>query len=79
MKKDKKSELLSDIAKAQTELEVSKRNYNNVINPDLVEMYAHKIIAARLKCDYLIKKAKNIGLISSFSPVQDIGFRRFQR
>ena len=79
MHKKQKTELISDIVKAQNELEVSKRNYNNVSNPDLIDMYAHKIIAARLKCDYLIKKAKNLGLISSFSPVQDIGFQRFQR
>ena len=56
--KSKTNTLLNDIKSAHTELEVAKINFKRVSNPDLIEMYSHKIIAARCKCDYLIKKAK---------------------
>lgn len=79
MKKSKTNDLISDIISAQTELEVAKRNFQFVSNDKLIEMYAHKIIAARVKCDYLIQQAKSVGLINSFSLVQDKQFQRFQR
>lgn len=78
MKNDPKAELLADIIKAQRELETAKQNYEYVSSSDLIEMYAYKIIAARVKCDYLIKKAKAMG-VNSFSQAQDTRFRRFQR
>ena len=77
--KQKANKLLSEIISAQTELEVAKNNFKSVSNPDLIDMYSHKIIAARCRCDYLIKKAKECGLISSFSPAGDTLFQRYQR
>ncbi|MBO7209084.1 MAG: DUF2508 family protein [Clostridia bacterium] len=77
MKKVKQNELLSDIISAHKELEIAKQNYRYAINDKLIEMYAHKIIAARFRCDYLIEKAKASGL--TFSPVPDNLFQRFQR
>ena len=77
MKKIKQNELLSDIISAHNELGIAKQNYRFASNDKLIEMYAHKIIAARFRCDYLIEKAKTTGL--TFSPVQDNLFQRFQR
>lgn len=77
--KRKKDDLLEDIISAQRELEVAKTNFKRVSNPDLIDMYSHKIIAARSRCDYLIKKAKECGLISSFSLAEDTLFQRYQQ
>lgn len=77
MRKDPKSELISDIIRAHTELETARHNYDYVTD-ELAEMYAYKIIAARVKCGYLIKKAKEMGINSPFQ-AQDSQFRRFQR
>ncbi len=75
----KNNKLLAEIISAQTELEIAKKNFQSVDNPDLIDMYSYKIIAARCRCDYLIKKAKECGLISSFSEGQDTLYQRFQR
>ncbi len=67
---EKRMELIISIIKAKNDLENATNNYEYA-DGNLIDYFLYEIKANQAKLDYLIKKAKNIGiefdLISSFS------------
>lgn len=60
---DKKMQLLiKDIIEAKNELFAATQNFNFADSDDLVDFYSHRILAAQLKYNMLMKKAKETGL-----------------
>jgi len=55
-------EIINDIVIAKRELASATQKFNMADNSHLTDMYSYQITAARLKYDYLIKKARENGL-----------------
>ncbi|MDD3766373.1 MAG: DUF2508 family protein [Eubacteriales bacterium] len=67
LENDKKTKaLVKDIVEAKNELFAATQNFNFADCDDLVDFYAHKILAAELKYNMLVKKAKEEGI--SYNP-----------
>ncbi len=58
------SEIKNDIQKAKEELLIANRRFEFAENSEMVDICALQIEVARKKCDYLIKLAKENGIIS---------------
>ena len=57
------SEIKSDIQKAKEELLIANRRFEFAENSEMVDICALQIEVARKKCDYLIKLAKEHGIM----------------
>lgn len=55
-------ELLHDIVRAKRDMEIAMQNFNNVPNDELADVYSYQFSAAQTKCNYLIRKAKELGV-----------------
>ena len=55
-------EIISDIVIAKRELASATQKFNMADNTHLTDMYSYQMTAARLKYDYLLKKARENGL-----------------
>lgn len=62
---DDKAELILSIEKVKRALETAYANFNFVSEPDLVDSYIYEVKAMQLKYKYLIKQAKELGIISN--------------
>ena len=51
-------ELLRDIAITKTALDTAYSNFENVIDPDLIDCYIHEVIAVQKRYKFLLKHAK---------------------
>ena len=51
-------ELLRDIAITKTALDVAYSNFENVVDPDLIDCYIHEVIAVQKRYKFLLKHAK---------------------
>ena len=59
---EKETELIVSILKARKELEDANKNFE-FAEEDLIDYYTYQIKANRSKLDYLIKQAKQKGLV----------------
>ncbi len=59
---EKEIELMLSIIKTKKELEVANLNFEYA-QEDLIDYYTYQIKATRAKYDYLVKKAKEKGLV----------------
>ena len=51
-------ELLRDIAITKTALDAAYSNFENVVDPDLIDCYIHEVIAVQKRYKFLLKHAK---------------------
>lgn len=61
-KENSNSDLIRCIIKTREDLEIANKNFEFAEN-ELIDYYLYQIKAIQYKYDYLIKKAKKIGLI----------------
>lgn len=59
---EKEIELIVSILKARKELEEANKNFEYA-EAELIDYYTYQIKACRSKLDYLLKKAKNNGIV----------------
>jgi len=57
------SELKHDMEKAREELLIATRSFDYADNNELIDICTLQIAVARKKCDYLIKLAKEQGMV----------------
>lgn len=57
-KSKKDNSLLKEIADAQRALETAYSNFENVIDPDLIDCYIYQVNAIQHRYKYLLKQAK---------------------
>lgn len=60
-------ELLCNIYNARYELECATQNFEYATEPDLIDMYSYQIKACQTKYQYLLSRAKEIGLTDAGS------------
>jgi hypothetical protein len=60
---EKEEELISSIIKVKRDLKVARQNFDYAKENDLIDYYSYQIKANQSKLDYLIKMAKQKGLI----------------
>lgn len=51
-------ELLHDIAITKSALDAAYSNFENVVDPDLIDCYIHEVIAVQMRYKFLLKHAK---------------------
>ncbi len=51
-------DLLRDIAITKTALDAAYSNFENVVDPDLIDCYIHEVIAVQKRYKFLLKHAK---------------------
>lgn len=57
-------EIKQDIMKAKEELYIATQSFEYADTEDLIDIWTLQIAVARKKCDYLIKLAKEQGMMS---------------
>lgn len=72
---EKEIELMVSIIKARKELEVASLNFEYA-QDDLIDYYTYQIKATRAKFDYLVKKAKEKGLVLDMIEQIDIRYNK---
>lgn len=72
---EKEIELMVSIIKAKKELEVANLNFEYA-QDDLIDYYTYQIKASRAKFDYLVKKAKEKGLVLDMIEQIDIRYNK---
>ena len=72
--KQKELELMISIMKTKNELELYLKNFEEA-EDDLIDYYTYQIKATRSKFDYLVKKAKNKGLVLDMIKQVEIKFK----
>lgn len=72
---EKEIELMVSIIKAKKELEVASLNFEYA-QDDLIDYYTYQIKACRAKFDYLVKKAKEKGLVLDMIEQIDIRYNK---
>lgn len=72
---EKEIELMVSIIKAKKELEVASLNFEYA-QDDLIDYYTYQIKASRAKFDYLVKKAKEKGLVLDMIEQIDIRYNK---
>lgn len=58
------SEIKQDMKKAKEELLIATRSFEFADTEELIDIWTLQIAVARKKCDYLIKLAKEQGMVS---------------
>lgn len=51
-------DLLRDIAITKTALDTAYSNFENVVDPDLIDCYIHEVIAVQKRYKFLLKHAR---------------------
>lgn len=59
---NEKVELLNDIAKTKSELDIAYSNFENVLDPDLIDSYIYEVNAVQKRYKFLLECAKKYGL-----------------
>ncbi len=60
MKKQEYDALLNDIKKTKLALESAYSNFENVIDPDLIDCYIYEVNAIQKRYKFLLKQAKEM-------------------
>lgn len=55
-----KSLILADIARTKQALDNAYDNFQNVVDPDLIDCYIYEVNAVQQKYKYLLKRAKQL-------------------
>lgn len=61
---DDRQELLMHINMVKKALDCANSNFEYVTEPELVDIYIYELKAIQLKYEYLINKAKELGIIA---------------
>lgn len=72
---EKELELMLNIIKVKNELDVANSNFEYA-QDDLIDYYTYQIKANRAKFDYLVKRAKSLGLSLDMIEQIDIKFNK---
>ncbi|MCI9177660.1 MAG: DUF2508 family protein [Clostridia bacterium] len=72
---EKKVELIMSVLKAKRELDLASKNFETA-EAGLVDYYVYQIKANKSKLDFLVNKAKKIGI--SLDMIEELYFRRNQ-
>lgn len=57
------SQLLQDIAKTKCALDSAYSNFDNVIDPDLIDCYIYEVNAVQKRYKFLLEKATNLQIL----------------
>ena len=71
---EKQTELVMSIIKTKKELEEASRNFEYA-EGELIDYYTYQIKASRAKIDYLVKRAKEQGLVLDMIDQLEMRFR----
>ncbi|MGN0342212.1 MAG: YaaL family protein [Roseburia sp.] len=52
--------LLADLARTKDDLEYAYSNFQNVIDPDLIDAYIYEVNSAQLRYKFLLQRVKQI-------------------
>lgn len=52
--------LLDDIKKTKSDLELAYSNFENVVDPDLIDSWIYQVNAVQLRYKFLLSRAKQI-------------------
>ena len=72
---ERELELIISIIKAKKELEVANLNFEYA-QDDLIDYYTYQIKATRAKIDYLVKEAKEMGIVLDMIEQIDIRYNK---
>lgn len=72
---EKKVELIMSVLNTKRELEVAIKNFETA-EQGLIDYYVYQIKADKSKLDFLVKKAKSIGI--SLDMIEELYFRKNQ-
>lgn len=72
---EKKIELIMSVLNTKRELEVAIKNFETA-EQGLIDYYVYQIKADKSKLDFLVKKAKSIGI--SLDMIEELYFRKNQ-
>ena len=72
---EKKVELIMSVLKAKRELDLASKNFETA-EAGLVDYYVYQIKANKSKLDFLVNKAKKIGI--SLDMIEELYFRKNQ-
>ena len=72
---ERELELIISIIKAKKELEVANLNFEYA-QDDLIDYYTYQIKATRAKIDYLVKEAKEKGIVLDMIEQIDIRYNK---
>ena len=59
----RRQQLMEDIRKTKYALDCAYSNFENVVDPDLIDCYIYEVNAAQKRYKYLLEKAKQTNLI----------------
>lgn len=60
VKEYEKNLILTDIARTKQALDNAYDNFQNVVDPDLIDCYIYEVNAVQQKYKYLLKRAKQL-------------------
>lgn len=60
--RDVKNELLNDIAKTKSALDLAYANFENVTDPNLIDSYIYEVNAVQIRYQFLLERAKQYEL-----------------
>lgn len=69
LEKEPKNKIFEDIDNVKKEIEYSRNLFNSLENTDLIESCIYQIGSLEVKYNYLLKKAKSLGI--SYSELKD--------
>lgn len=72
---EKKIELIMSVLKTKKELDNASKNFETAEN-GLIDYYTYQIKASKSKLDFLVNKAKDVGI--SLDMIEELYFKRNQ-
>ncbi len=63
---DARQQLLDDLHRTKNALETAYSNFENVIDPDLIDCYTYEIYAVQKRYKFLLEQARQMDLQSFF-------------
>ncbi len=62
------AELMRDIAKTKCALDCAYSNFDNVVDPDLIDCYIYEVNAVQKRYKFLLDRAVSLNLMAPFAP-----------
>lgn len=67
--------LLDDLARTKNDLDFAFSNFQNVVDPDLIDAYIYEVNAVQLKYKFLLSRVKQIEDSYTKNPLEVSGSR----